>query len=105
LVLKAVHRPPRAGTMSEAAAAFLAAYGAAAGAGAVGGGVGAGGGGDRLLGAHLACLLLARVDGLSPAAYLTPAAAGRVRGLALAQLAGPGPTVAGIWRDVREAVA
>jgi 5-methylthioribose kinase len=105
LVLKAVHRPARAGAMSEAAAAFLAAYGTAAGAGAVGGGVGAGGGGDRLLGAHLACLLLARVDGLSPAPYLTPAAADLIRGLALAQLTGPGPTVAGIWQDAREAVA
>lgn len=105
LVLKAVHRPSQAGAMDEAAAAFLAAYGTAAGAGAVGGGVGASGDGDRLLGAHLACLLLARVDGLSPAPYLAPATADLIRGLAVAQLTGPGPTVAEIWQHVREAVA
>lgn len=105
LVLKAVHRPARASAFGDAAAAFLTAYGTAAGAGAGGSGVGVSGSDDGLLGAHVACLLLARVDGLSPAPYLTPATAGLIRGLALAQLAGPRPTIAGIWRHVREAVA
>jgi tRNA A-37 threonylcarbamoyl transferase component Bud32 len=102
LVLKAVHRPSGAGETAEAAAAFLAAYRTAAGPAAD---AGSGPGDDGLLGAQVACLLLARVDGLSPATYLSPATAGVIRELALAQLAGPGPALAGIWRDVRKAAA
>jgi len=54
LLLKAIHRPEDAGAYRACAAAFLAAYGAAP-PGTV---------------AHLGCLLLARVDGKSPAEYL-----------------------------------
>ena len=102
LVLKAAHRPSRAAETAEAAAAFLAAYRTAAGPAAD---AGCGSGDDGLLGAQVACLLLARVDGLSPATYLSPATAGVIRELALAQLAGPVPAIAGIWRAVREAAA
>ena len=102
LVLKAAHRPSRAAETAEAAAAFLAAYRTAAGPAAD---AGCGPGDDGLLGAQVACLLLARVDGLSPAPYLSPATAGVIRELALAQLAGPAPAIAGIWRAVREAAA
>ncbi len=106
LVLKALHSPASAAAIAAAAAAFLTAYETAAGgltgAGAV---TGAGAGAGDLLGAHVACLLLARVDGLSPATYLTTATAGVVRELALALLAGPGPAIADIWQRVKEAAA
>jgi hypothetical protein len=55
------------------------------------------------LASHVACLLLARVDGLSSAPYLTPETARAVRGLAMALLAEPSPTIAAIWRRVQEA--
>ncbi len=106
LVLKALHRPASAAAIAAAAAAFLAAYEAAAGGlTGTGTGSGAGAGAGELLGAHVACLLLARVDGLSPAPYLTTATAGVVRELALVLLAGPGPDITDIWQRVKAAAA
>jgi 5-methylthioribose kinase len=60
LLMKAVHRANTANHFLGLRSRFLAAYATASG-------------GDALnsLGAHTACLLLARVDGLSPTAYLT----------------------------------
>jgi streptomycin 6-kinase len=75
LTLKAVHRPADAPRYREAAAAFLDAYGAAP---------------DAELGAGVACLLLARVDGKSPADYLSAGGRERVRELARAMLRDPG---------------
>jgi aminoglycoside phosphotransferase (APT) family kinase protein len=102
LVLKALHRAGSAAAIAVAAAAFLTAYETAAGD--ITGARDGTGAGD-LLGAHVACLLLARVDGLSPAPYLTPATAGVVRELALALLAEPGPGITDIWQRVKEAAA
>jgi aminoglycoside phosphotransferase (APT) family kinase protein len=104
LVLKALHRPGSAAALAAAAAAFLTAYETATD-GMTGTDTGNGTGAGGLLGAHVACLLLARVDGLSPAPYLTPATAGVVRELALALLAEPGPAIVGIWQRVTEAAA
>lgn len=64
LVLKAVHRPSRAGQYAECGAAFVRAYERALG-------VGWAGDPAHLL-AHLGCLLLARAVGKSPAEYLGP---------------------------------
>jgi len=66
LTLKAIHLPAHAARCRATAARFLAAYGAEAG---------------EELGANVACLLLARVDGKSPADYLTPLERERVRAL------------------------
>src|ERR1700722_12470796 len=104
LVLKALHRPRSAVAIAAAAAAFRSAYETAA-ARMTGTGKGNGPAAGDLLGTHVACLLLARVDGLSPASYLTPATAGVVRELALALLAGPGPDITDIWQRDKEAAA
>jgi aminoglycoside phosphotransferase (APT) family kinase protein len=83
LMLKAAHRPGSAASVRAAADAFLDAYGPAPL--------------DRL-GWHTACLLLARVDGTSPADYLTPAERTRVRAVATAALDRPdSPTLDELW--------
>ncbi|HWM12732.1 MAG TPA: phosphotransferase, partial [Solirubrobacteraceae bacterium] len=74
LTLKAVHRAGDAPRYRDTAAAFLEAYGAAP---------------DAELGAGVACLLLARVDGKSPADYLTPDGRERVRALGRSMLLDP----------------
>jgi hypothetical protein len=74
LTLKAIHRPADSARYRETAAAFLDAYGAVAG--------------DEL-GAGVACLLLARVDGKSPADYLTAPERERVRALGRSMLCEP----------------
>lgn len=75
LTLKAVHRPADAAAYRETASEFLGAYGAAA---------------DDELGAGVACLLLARVDGKSPADYLTAPERDTVRDLGRSMLRQPG---------------
>lgn len=62
LLLKSVHRPELRAAYRGAAQAFLAGYAARA----------ALPGGGRHIGGQLACLLLARVHGKSPAEYLSP---------------------------------
>lgn len=66
LALKTAHRPASTDDFAACARAFLEAYGLP----------------PADTGMHVACLLLARVDGKSPAAYLTPAERERVRTLA-----------------------
>ena len=86
LLLKAVHRPDAAPALRAAATAFLTGYGPIP---------------STRLGWHTACLLLARVDGTSPADYLTPTARDRVRALASAALAAPSsPSIDDLWEAV-----
>lgn len=89
LALKALHLPHRATTLMEAAAALVRAYRAAAEwpDDAV----------TRRLGRHTACLLLARVDGLSPAGYLSAGTARVVREVALAVLRGSDTSADALW--------
>jgi 5-methylthioribose kinase len=80
LVLKGVHRPAARPLLRDAAHAFLDGYREAAGGAAAH---------DADVVAELGCLLLARVDGKSPAEYLTDEARRRrVRGLAYGVLLG-----------------
>jgi tRNA A-37 threonylcarbamoyl transferase component Bud32 len=74
LVLKAVHRPEHAPSYRDTARRFLGAYGASA---------------SGELSANVACLLLARVDGKSPADYLDPDEQQQVRELGRAMLVAP----------------
>ncbi|MEV4623288.1 aminoglycoside phosphotransferase family protein [Asanoa sp. NPDC049573] len=83
LLLKAAHRPAAAASLRAAASAFLTGYGPVT---------------SPRLGWHTACLLLARVDGKSPATYLTPAERDRVRSLAADALAAPvSPAIEELW--------
>jgi 5-methylthioribose kinase len=74
LTLKAVHRPAAAPDYRETARLFLGAYGREA---------------DEPLAANVACLLLARVDGKSPADYLGGSEQERVRELGVTMLRKP----------------
>lgn len=94
LALKAMHQPHRATEFAEAARAFLAAYRDAVSTPL-----------PERLGWHTACLLLARVDGLSPVRYLSATTAERVRRMALALLADDDPSAAEVWRRVMEDTA
>jgi aminoglycoside phosphotransferase (APT) family kinase protein len=91
LLLKAVHRPESSRAYRELADTFLRRYDAAVP--------------DSLrrpddyLAGQVGCLMLARVDGKSPAEYLTGVEALRVRGIALDTLCGSGD-VAAIWQAV-----
>lgn len=87
LILKAIHRPDAASIYASAAAALIDGYRrenprpeAIAG-----------------LGAHVAALLLTRVDGKSPAGYLTDSERDRTRDLALDALGGSSPSLAELW--------
>jgi aminoglycoside phosphotransferase (APT) family kinase protein len=84
LVLKAVHRPADASRYRSAAESFLRAYGRSTDDG------------DGLV-ANLGCLLLARVDGKSPAPYLTDDEQARVRALAIRLLSEPPAEALDIW--------
>lgn len=84
LLLKAVRRPVALPAYQACAAAFLAAYG-----------------GDVDL-AHLGCLLLARVDGTSPAGYLDTGQEAVVRRFGRALLLDPAPDV---WRRLERELA
>lgn len=91
LVLKAIHRPADRTAYRSLAIGFLDEYGASVDAALHRP--------DDYLAAQTACLLLARVDGKSPAAYLTPPERDRVRDLAVAALTGR-PGVVELWGDV-----
>lgn len=75
LMLKAMCRPASRVVLSGAVTAFVAAYEQTRGTTI-----------DPLLGAQVCCLLLARVDGLSPAPYLNAQTRDSVRALALSFL-------------------
>lgn len=80
LVLKAVHRPTAAGALGAAAQRFIDAYRGTGARGAAD---------DDRLALHVGCLLLARVDGKSPAEYLSEAGAASIRALAVDVLRTP----------------
>jgi 5-methylthioribose kinase len=87
LLLKAMHRPRDAALFRAGAAAFVAAYTDSL---------------DRppsldRLGWHTACLLLARVDGTSPAGYLSANTSQRVRQLATELLSDADTPMAEVW--------
>jgi aminoglycoside phosphotransferase (APT) family kinase protein len=87
LLLKAVHRPELAGTLAAGAEAFRAGYGGADTDAAH-------------VAAQVGCLLLARVDGRSPANYLSEPDRIRVRALARRLLNDPEPSIATAWQEV-----
>ncbi|WP_436499795.1 phosphotransferase [Actinokineospora sp. HUAS TT18] len=93
LALKALHQPARAEEIALAAAVFLWSYQGSAGDAAEDG--------ERGLGTHVACLLLARVDGLSPASYLDPATAESVRRIALEALSDQA-RIGTVWQRIQE---
>lgn len=93
LLLKAVHRPDAAGGYHGLSTAFMQAYRSGVHAGL--------GRPDAYLGGHIACLLLARVDGKSPAEYLTSPEKLRVRKVARDALAADHATDADLWQAVR----
>jgi 5-methylthioribose kinase len=95
LLLKAVHRPQAADALADTAAAFQEAYTAAAG-------LSAAEWATRRLGWHTACLLLARVDGISPAGYLADPSRERVRDLATTLLSSPDRPIADVWALFKE---
>lgn len=94
LVLKALHLPNRAAELADAASAFVGTYRAATSTQSTSV--------DSLdlLASHIACLLLARVDGLSPAGYLHASTANIVRSLALEILADSELSVSELWSRV-----
>lgn len=83
LALKSIHRPSAREAYRRCAEAFLDAYGEP----------------PRDTGLHLACLLLARVDGKSPAEYLTPAGREEVRDLAVRLVAARNRDPLAPWRS------
>ena len=85
LLLKSIHRPADARAYRGVAKAFLDAYGGVRGE----------------LAANVGCLLLARVDGKSPAPYLRPAEQERVRELGRDLLADPPPAILEAWDRLR----
>lgn len=93
LALKALHMPQRATEMADIARRFLRSYDRACPEPV------------RGLGRHTACLLLARVDGLSPAEYLRPATRRTVRHLALGLLTAEDPSATEVWDQVLEAAS
>jgi 5-methylthioribose kinase len=91
LILKALHMPSRAAELASAARRFVGSYERACPHPV------------RRIGWHTACLLLARVDGLSPAGYLSRATSEAVSRLALGLLAADDPPTAEVWDRVAEA--
>jgi 5-methylthioribose kinase len=92
LSLKAIHRPGQRDALLACAAAFDAAYRAAAPpftAPAM----------DYVLG-HVGCLVLARVDGKSPAEYLDEPARARARTLGRSLLSSPPESLDGLARAI-----
>lgn len=97
LLLKAVHRPGAVDAYERCALAFMDAYRT---------GVPAGFGGPATyVHGHVGCLMLARVDGKSPADYLTPVERRTARTLALALIRRPPAALADMWTMVREGAA
>lgn len=93
LMLKAIHRPDRHDGYARCAVAFADAYRA--------GVAGLLDAPDADLLSHAGCLMLARVDGKSPAEYLTPPQRERARALGRELLLDPPDAVAAAWPLVR----
>jgi 5-methylthioribose kinase len=91
LLLKAVHRPDDRHRYRATASAFLEGYAAGAGADGLPG--------SRRLAADVGCLLLARVDGKSPAGYLTAPQRERARALGAGLLLEPPADVRAVWEQ------
>lgn len=89
LLLKSVHRPLDAARYRAVAEAFLGEYGKAGREEA-----------GRELSANVACLLLARVDGKSPAGYLRPSERHRVRELGCSLLRDPPAEILDAWEQL-----
>lgn len=89
LVCKSLHRPTDRARLRAAADAFLAGYGWDTDLPEYD---------DSYLVSQVACLVLARIDGKSPAAYLDERARDRGRRLASALLRQTEPSYAGLWR-------
>lgn len=98
LLLKTVHLPERREALVHARDTFLTSY--LRGAAPV-----LHDPATRRLGAHTACLLLARVDGTSPATYLTADERSRVRHIALDVLTSSDPEAAFVDRTHAEGLA
>jgi tRNA A-37 threonylcarbamoyl transferase component Bud32 len=92
LTLKALHHPDDRAALLACAQSFDAAYRAAYAAPE-----------ERYVLGHVACLLLARVDGKSPAEYLDDATRARTRTLALSLLSAPPGSIAELADAVRGA--
>lgn len=86
LMLKAIHTG-RTGELHGAATAFLAAYDEVA----------AGASDRAYLSGHIGCLMTARVDGKSPAEYLTPDGRSEARRVGAALLCSPPDDLEGAW--------
>lgn len=94
LLLKSVHLPALADAYEECARTFLAAFGAAGGVPVD----------AARLSRQVGCLLLARVDGKSPADYLTDEERDRVRQLGRNILLSPLPDAAIAWRRLNDVI-
>ena len=94
LALKAIHRPAHADRYEACALSFWRSYQRGVPPGFAGPT-------SYVLG-HLGCLMLARVDGKSPAEYLTAAEQARARSLALSLLAAPPASLERVWRMLEE---
>jgi aminoglycoside phosphotransferase (APT) family kinase protein len=92
LVCKAVHRPGSARRYAECAHGFHSHYTA--------GVPDALRPDDRNAAAHLAAFVLARTDGKSPAAYLTPTEIETARRLALGWLTDPSVLLSDVWNEL-----
>lgn len=93
LLLKAIHRRQDAVRYRACTERFLEGYDGRAGIERVAGG-------ERHVLAHLGCLLVARVDGKSPAEYLTPDEKTEVRALGMSVLLDRPDTIADVWGQV-----
>jgi 5-methylthioribose kinase len=92
LALKSIHLPWMAQAFRLAANAFVLSYRAAADEALAGVAT------SQHLFQQLGCLMLARVDGKSPAEYLDRQARERARAIAKSLLLEPAEDVAGVWR-------
>jgi aminoglycoside phosphotransferase (APT) family kinase protein len=97
LALKAIHVPQAAAAFRGAAAAFLTAYADGAREDL------AAAASSRHLFEQVGCLMLARVDGKSPAEYLDEAERHRARGIAIGLLREPVADVTGLWARLADA--
>jgi 5-methylthioribose kinase len=94
LALKSIHRPAGAAAYRNCAEAFLGGYTSVVGPSFPGEP-------EYVLG-HVGCLMLARVDGKSPAEYLDEAGRDAARRLALELLASPPARLATVWKRLEE---
>jgi aminoglycoside phosphotransferase (APT) family kinase protein len=93
LLLKAIHRPADIDVLEDCARAFWDAYRARVPAGFAGPT-------SYVLG-HVGCLMLARVDGKSPAEYLSPQEQATARALSITLLEAPPMVLGEAWARLR----